>query len=191
MAYAIAQGIGIPKTVLFSPNLASGRMRWTPAFLQVKWSTLWTLLYQQHSCHSPLVSTLTTLPIFIFPKKRKFEALLSLLITVEFMGTVKWFLGTHFQWLLMNDVISIHLSQTGFAAHLVEDNNIHTRNMTPNAAPYPSGLLINAIPKLDKADNCPTLIEQKWKYQCQIGSIGWLAQSTHPDLPPIHFFLLA
>jgi hypothetical protein len=27
-----------------------------------------------------------------------FESLLSLLITVDFMGTVEWFLGTHFRW---------------------------------------------------------------------------------------------
>jgi hypothetical protein len=52
MAYAIAHGIGIPKSVLFSPNLASARVRLTPAFLQVKWSTLQTPLYQQHPCHS-------------------------------------------------------------------------------------------------------------------------------------------
>jgi hypothetical protein len=64
--------------------------------------------------------------------KQKFETLLSSLVTVEFMGTVEWFLGTHFQWHAPDDIVSVHLSQT--AAHLVEDNNIHTHNITPNAS---------------------------------------------------------
>ena len=40
------------------------------------------------------------------------------------MGTVEWFLGTHFQWMVTPEVIAVHLSQTGFAANLVEENNI-------------------------------------------------------------------
>ncbi len=30
--------------------------------------------------------------------ERLFEQLLSSLVTVNFMGSVEWFLGTHFQW---------------------------------------------------------------------------------------------
>ena len=30
--------------------------------------------------------------------ERRFKQLLSSLVTVDFMGTVDWFLGTHFQW---------------------------------------------------------------------------------------------
>jgi hypothetical protein len=78
--------------------------------------------------------------------ERKFEAILSTLITVKFMGTVEWLLGTHFQWLAMNDVVSVHLSQTGIAAHVVEENNIHTCNITHEGTPYCSGLSVNAIP---------------------------------------------
>jgi hypothetical protein len=110
--------------------------------------------------------------------KHRFETLLSTPVTVEFMGTVEWFLGTHFQWLATDNIVSIHLSQTGFAAHLVEDNNIHTRNITHNATPYHSGLPIDAIPKSDEPNDCPALVEQKRKYQSVVGSIGWLAQST-------------
>jgi hypothetical protein len=79
----------------------------------------------------------------------------------------------------------------GFVAYLVEDNNIHMHNITHDATPYHSGLPINAIPKSDEPDNCPTLVEQKHKYQSVVGSIGWLAQSTCPDLAPTHSFLLA
>jgi hypothetical protein len=46
------------------------------------------------------------------------------------------------------------MNQTGFAAHLVEDNNAHTRNITPDATPYRSGLPIDVIPKSDKDNNC-------------------------------------
>jgi hypothetical protein len=107
-----------------------------------------------------------------------FESLLSLLITVNFMGTVEWFLGTHFQWNKSDNKVSVHLSQTGFVAHLVKYNNNHLCNITPNATPYCSGLPINAIPESDKDNNCPAFIEHKRKYQSVVGSIGWLASST-------------
>ena len=56
----------------------------------------------------------------------KFERLLQANATVNLMGTVEWFLGTNFQWMVMPDITQVHLSQTGFASHLVEeDNNIH------------------------------------------------------------------
>jgi hypothetical protein len=123
--------------------------------------------------------------------KHKFETLFSTLVTVELMGTVAWFLGTHFQWLTTDDIVSVHLSQTGFAAHLIKDNNLHTHKITPNATPYRSGLPIDAIPKSDEPKNCSALIKWKRKYQSVVGSIGWLAQSTCPDLAPTHSFLLA
>jgi hypothetical protein len=96
--------------------------------------------------------------------ERQFEQLLADLVTVDFMGTVDWFLGTHFQWSLSPDSISIHMNQTGFAAHLVKDNNIHTRNITLDATPYLLGFPINAIPESDKDDDCPALIKCKWHY---------------------------
>jgi hypothetical protein len=74
----------------------------------------------------------------------KFQQLLNDLISVELMGTVKWFLGTHFQWLVTLDEVQVLLSQCGFAAHLVEENNFHMHNVTPNATPYHLGLPINA-----------------------------------------------
>ena len=52
------------------------------------------------------------------------------------MGTVEWFLGTHFQWLVTPGMVTVHLSQTGFALHLVEEHNIHLRRIMPDANPY-------------------------------------------------------
>jgi hypothetical protein len=91
--------------------------------------------------------------------EHKFKTLLSTLVTVEFMGTVEWFLGTHFQWLATDDIVSVHLSRTGFAAHLIADNKIYMCNITHDATPYHSGIPINAIPESDETNNCPTLIE--------------------------------
>jgi hypothetical protein len=68
------------------------------------------------------------------------------------MGKVEWFLGTHFQWLATPNKVQVHLSQTSFAAHLVEENNVHMCNVTPNATPYCSGLPIDAIPESNKDD---------------------------------------
>ncbi len=88
----------------------------------------------------------------------KFERLLKQRATVNFMGTAKWFLGTHFQWLVTLDLVQVHLIQTGFASHLVEDNNIHLRNVTPDATPYCSGLPIDACPESDEDETNPTFI---------------------------------
>ena len=41
------------------------------------------------------------------------------------------------------------------------------------------------------ADDLPTQIWHTEAYQSLIGSIGWLAGSTHPDIAPVHSFLLS
>jgi hypothetical protein len=46
-------------------------------------------------------------------------------------------------------------------------------------------------PKSDEDKEFPTFLDQRHKYQSIIGSIGWLAQSTLPDLTPSHSFLSA
>ena len=121
----------------------------------------------------------------------KFKRLLKQQATVDFMGTVKWFLGTHCHWSVTPGLVQVHLSQTGFASHRVEDINIHLRNVTPDTTPYHSGLPINACSESDEEETNPTFIEKKKKYQSIVGSIGWLAQSTRPDLAPSHSFLSA
>jgi hypothetical protein len=123
--------------------------------------------------------------------REKFEQLLDKYTKVNFMGTVEWFLGTQFQWLVTPDLVQTHLSQTGFTSHLVKENIVYLRNVTPDATPYRSGLPIDAGLDCDKDENSPTFIKRKQKFQSIVGSIGWLAQSTHPDLALSHSFLLA
>jgi hypothetical protein len=90
----------------------------------------------------------------------KFKRLLKQQVTVDFMGRVEWFLGTHFQWSVTPDVVQVHLSQTGFTSHLVDENNIHHRNITPNTAPYWSGLPIHACPESDEDEENPTFLKR-------------------------------
>jgi hypothetical protein len=123
----------------------------------------------------------------------RFQPLLKKYVTVDFMGIVKWFLGTHFQWMVMPDEVKVNLSQPGFESHLIKDNKVHLRNITPDATPYRSGLPIDACPESndneDKAS--PMFVKRKCKYQNIISLIWWLAQSTSPDLAPSHSFLFA
>jgi hypothetical protein len=91
----------------------------------------------------------------------KFEGLLQQYSTVHYMGTVEWFLGTHFQWLVNPGGVKVHLSQTGFASHLVEENDIHLRHITPDTTPYPSGLPFDACPESDEDETNPTFLEKK------------------------------
>ncbi len=107
------------------------------------------------------------------------------------MGTVEWFLGTHFQWLVTPGIVKVHLSQTGIVSHLVEENDIHLGNIMPDATPYQSSLPIDACPESDNDEKNPTFTEPKEKYQSIVGSIGWLAQTTRPNLAPSHSFLSA
>jgi hypothetical protein len=97
----------------------------------------------------------------------------------------------HFHLMVTPDKVKVHLSQTGFASHLMEDHNIHLCNITPDATPYRSGLPIDACPEPDEDKESPTFIKCKRKYQSIVGSIGWLAQTTRPDLAPSHSLLLA
>ena len=121
--------------------------------------------------------------------EKKFERLLAKSLAVDFMGTVEWFLGIHFQWKMTDSEVACHLNQAAFAANLVEQFNQHHKNPTPAATPYRSGIPIDAIPESTEDDDCPALLKRKQKYQSAVGSIGWLANSTRPDLAPVHSFL--
>jgi hypothetical protein len=60
---------------------------------------------------------------------------------------------------VLKDKVLVCLSKTRFAAHLVEDNNAHVKNITPDTTPYQSGLPIDTIPESDKDNNDPVLME--------------------------------
>ena len=108
---------------------------------------------------------------------------------VDFMGIVEWFLGVHFSWRVLPDSVSVHMNQSGFAANLVESFFRDSRDQTHTATPYRSGIPIDAIsPSTDPGDS-PAQTRRKEAYQSLVGSIGWLAMSTRPDIAAVHSFL--
>ena len=118
-----------------------------------------------------------------------FERLLRERVKVDFMGLVEWFLGIHFSWRMTSSQVDVHLNQTGFAANLVEQFCRDSWEATPTATPYRSGVPVDSIAPSTDADDSPAQLRRTEAYQSLIGSIGWLATATRPDLAPVHSFL--
>jgi hypothetical protein len=124
------------------------------------------------------------------PKVKKlFEHLLHQQIKVEVMGLTDWFGGIHFLWRFTNSDAAVHLNQSGYAANLVKQFSWDSWDITPTATPYRSGVPINSIAPYTNEDASPAQLCQTEAYQSLIGSIGWLATATRPDLATVHSFL--
>jgi hypothetical protein len=80
------------------------------------------------------------------------------------------------------------LSQTGFAANLVEQFCRDSWEPTPTATPYRSGVPIDSIASSSNNDDSPSQLRWTEAYQSLIGSIRWLTMATRPDLTPVHLF---
>jgi hypothetical protein len=57
------------------------------------------------------------------------------------------------------------------------------------AMPYRSGVPIDSIASSSDKDDSPSQLRRTEAYQRFIGSIGWLAMATCPNLAPVHSFL--
>ncbi len=108
---------------------------------------------------------------------------------MDFMEIIECVLGIHFSWRITSELVAVHLNQSGFASNLVESFFQDSCNPTPMAAPYWSGVPINSIAPSMEPGDCPVLLCWKEAYKSLIGSIGWLAHTTCPDLTTIHSFL--
>ncbi len=120
-----------------------------------------------------------------------FKCLLQAQVKVDFMQLVEWFLGIHFSWRFTPSKVDVHLNQTVFAANLVEQFCPDRWKPTPTATPYHLGIPIDSIASSSDDDNSPSQLRWTEAYQSLIGSIGWLATATCPDLTPVHSFLLS
>ena len=118
-----------------------------------------------------------------------FCRLLSERCKVDFMGIVEWFLGVHFSWCVTSSSVLVHMNQSGFATNLVESFSLQSRNETPTATPYRSGVPIDSIAPSTDADDSLAQIRRKEAFQSLVGSIGWLSSTTRPDLTAAHSFL--
>jgi hypothetical protein len=74
------------------------------------------------------------------------------------MGIVEWFLGVHFSWRITPLNVSVHVNQPGFAAILVESFFQESRDPTPTAMSYCSGIPIDAIAPSTDDDDSPAQI---------------------------------
>jgi hypothetical protein len=81
------------------------------------------------------------------------------------------------------------MNQSGFASNLMESFFCKTRNETPLATPYQSGIPEDSITPSIDTDNSSAQLWRTQAYQSLIGSIGWLAMTTCPDLTAIHSFM--
>jgi hypothetical protein len=115
-----------------------------------------------------------------------FERLLQKHITVDFIRLVEWFLGIHFSWHFSLYQVDVHLNQAGFAANLIEQFCHESWDATPMATPYCLDVPVNSIAPSMDANDFPAQLCCTAAYQSLIGSIGWLATGTRPDLSPIH-----
>ena len=119
----------------------------------------------------------------------KFQRILSKMIDVEFMGVVEWFLGTQFTWRRDKSETACHMCQAGFSRNLVEQFGRADKMMSPDATPYRSGLPIDSIASADPEDKSDAFLRRRDAYRSLVGSVGWLACCTRPDLAPVHSFL--
>jgi hypothetical protein len=121
--------------------------------------------------------------------KELFEWLLQERIKVNFMDLVEWFLGIHFSWRITRLRVDVHLNQTSFAANLVKQFCRESWDPTLPATPYCSGVPIDSIASSSNKDDSPSQLQPAEAYQSLVGSIGWLATTTQPNLAPVHSFL--
>jgi hypothetical protein len=120
-----------------------------------------------------------------------FEHLFQDQVKVDFMGLVEWFLGIHFSWRFTPLKVDVHLNQTRFTANLVEQFCRDTWEPTLTATPNHLGVPIDSIASSSDDDDSLSQLHWTEAYQSLIGSIGWLAAATRPDLTPVHSFLLS
>ncbi len=92
-------------------------------------------------------------------------------------------------WCISSSLVFVHLNQSGFASNLVESFFRETREASLLATSYRSGIPVDSIALSMDEDDLLAQIRWTQAYQSLIGSIGWLAMTTRPDLTAIHSFL--
>jgi hypothetical protein len=102
-----------------------------------------------------------------------FCRLLAECCNVDFMGIVEWFLGIHFSWRITPSSVVVHMNQSGFATNLVESFFRQSRDVTPTATPYRSGVPIDSIaPSLDPNNSPAQLVGKRPIKVWSVASVG-------------------
>jgi hypothetical protein len=116
--------------------------------------------------------------------EKKFEVQLSTIGEVDFMGHVSHFLGIEFNWHHLDDGnLSVTLTQQSFIENMLDTYGYSGIMTSTFTTPYISGFSIDSIPSTSMtASNQDKL---RLQYQSLVGSLNWLAHTTHPDLSTV------
>ena len=113
--------------------------------------------------------------------ERRFEDQLSSFFPVNFLGVASYFLGIHLHWTDEPDGhLSVHCSQSAYIDEVAEKHHLHQSNPVPT--PYRSGSHVDTITGTTSDSITAEFI-------CLVGSLGWLASNTRPDLSTIYSLL--
>jgi len=99
------------------------------------------------------------------------------------MGIAEWFLGVHFSWRVTSSSVSVHMNQSGFTNNLVESFSLKSRNETPTATPYRSGVPIDSIAPSTDADDSPFKVSLE-------ASVGCCLPHAQPHCGPLLLILI-
>jgi len=117
--------------------------------------------------------------------ERRFEQQISSIGAVDFMGQVTHFLGIEFYWFSLPDGhLSVTLTQQSFTESLLDSLGLHHNvGLSHFSTPYRSGHPIDSIPYQDMTSADRDRL--RLQYQSLVGSLNWLAHTTHPDLSTV------
>jgi len=116
--------------------------------------------------------------------ERLFETELATIGNVDFMGKVSHFLGIEFTWSdLPNGDLCVSLTQQSFIESLLDSLNISVEGISTYTSPYHSGIHVNSIPYQDMLPFDRDRL--RLQYQSLVGSLNWLAHTTHLDISTI------
>jgi hypothetical protein len=100
------------------------------------------------------------------------------------MGQVSHFLGIEFTWRKHDDGnLSISLTQQSFIETLVESLGFAQASTSTYTTPYRLGMVIDSIPHQEMSSEDRDKF--RLNYQSIVGSLNWLAHTTHPDLSTV------
>eukprot|EP00957_Ditylum_brightwellii_P132461 10101227-Ditylum_brightwellii.AAC.1 len=140
---------------------------------------------EPHICVGLYVKNIAYYSLSDAVEKKFKERMAEKVSAIKLMGTVSHFLGIKFQWKVDNEgEITCCLSQGAFIDNLIQLAQLENlQNSTP-PTPYYNGLPVDVIKNKPPTD----IVEHQTletTYRFIIGSLNWLAISTHPDISTI------
>ena len=126
----------------------------------------------------------TSFTLVNLEQQKKIKTKFSSKITVDFNGTIRYFLGiNHTVEHHADGHISVHLSQKAFTDALLLQHLLHHDHISTERSPYKSGLPVNKIKNKDYSPARQQYLTQK--FQSIVSSLNWFATSTRSDIAPI------